>query len=200
MFAGPRKLGEWPAGVVGLVAPFSLTHRKPPAGNKLWPHDATTGDFRASATTQPALDALRAALAQVGARCAVFRSPETFSPSAANRELVQGFFARTPLDCERVWIPGGLWEPLAALKLAGELGITCAIDPLARQPGDPIEIFYDLDAPALYFRIERGGALGAERLDDLAALCEHYEDRSVIVAFATRDRWQDARKLRDLLS
>lgn len=134
----------------------------------------------------------------------MFRSPEAFSPSAANREQLHRFFAEVaPAEAlggvERVWVPGGLWEVRAATKLATELGVTCAIDPLTRQPGDPPELFYDLEVPALYVRVERAGALRQERIDELFELVDAYAGRPITIAFATRDRWQDARALRKLL-
>src|SRR5262249_22691163 len=120
LFSGPVKpgvLAKWaqlaPAGAIGLVAPFSLTHRKPPAGTKLWPHDASTGEFRISDISRVALVALRDAVAQVRARYVVFRSAEAFSPSAANRDQLRRFFAEFAtaelVGAERVWVPGGLW-------------------------------------------------------------------------------------------
>ena len=211
LFAGPLApgpLARWaqvaPKGAVGLVAPFSLTHRKPPRAPRTWPHDATTGDFRDSATSRAALGPLRDAVAALGACCVVFRSPEGFSPSAANRDLLRRFFGEVaPVEAlggaPRVWVPGGLWEIGAAAKLANELAITCAIDPLTRQPGDPLEIFLELDVPSLYVRIERAGTLRSERLDELAELADHYEGRLLAIAFATQERWQDARNLKKLL-
>jgi hypothetical protein len=99
-------------------------------------------------------------------------------------------------------VPGGLWEVRPACKLAGQLDVTCGFDPLVREPGQPPEIYYDLDATSLYFRVEggRSGPLRGERLADLALLLEHYgNDRDVTVAFATAERWHDARNLKKLL-
>jgi uncharacterized protein YecE (DUF72 family) len=210
LFAGPVKPGaiaKWaevaPKQTIALVAPFSLTHRKPPPGAKLWPHDATTGDFRTSATSQATLPPLREAMAVLGARAVVFRSPEDFSPSAANREQLQRFFGELDLGAtQRVWLPGGLWEVRAALKLATPLGVTVAFDPLVREPGEPAEIYMELDAPTLYFRVEgsRTGPLRTAQLEDLDMLVEHYEDRSITIAFASAERWQDARNFKKLLS
>src|SRR5205085_5641497 len=91
LFAGPVKpgtLARWdelaPEGGIGLAAPFSLTHRKPPAGTKLWPHDASTGDFRDSPISRATLAPLRETAAGLHARTTVVRSPEDFSPSAGN--------------------------------------------------------------------------------------------------------------------
>jgi uncharacterized protein YecE (DUF72 family) len=213
LFTGPVKPGvltRWaqvaPKRSIGLVAPFPLTHRRPPAGTKLWSHDASTGDFRISEVARTTLAPLREAVDTLEARYVVFRSPESFSPSAANRDQLRRFFAEvaTPevIGTARVWVPGGLWEPRAAVGFAAELGVVCAVDPLVRAPGEAIDPFEGLEADSLYFRIEGGGRTGPlrnERLEDLAALIESYEDVPVTVAFASSERWQDARNLKKLL-
>jgi len=212
LFAGPVKpsvLAKWaevaPAKAIGLVAPFPLTHRKPPTGTKLWPHDAASGDFRDSPNGRAALAQLQAAIEQLRAGCVVFRSAESFSPSAANRDQLHRFFgeiATADLGVTRVWVPGGLWSVRAAVKLASELGVTCAFDPLVREPGEPPEVHYDLEAESLYLRIEsasRAGALRPEKLDELADLVHSYEDRELTVVFASPERWLDARNFKKLL-
>jgi uncharacterized protein YecE (DUF72 family) len=214
LFAGPVNKGvlaKWaevaPPKSLGLVAPFSLTHRKAPPGAKLWPHDASTGEFRVSDVSRAALEPLREAVSTVDARYVVFRSPEAFSASAANRDQLKRFFAEvaTPeaVGAERVWVPGGLWEPRTAMTFANELEVTCALDPLVRAPGDPIDPYEELDTSSLYFRIESAGRTGAmrqERLEDLAALLESYGDLPITVVFASPERWQDARNFRKLLA
>lgn len=214
LFAGPVKpavLAKWnevaPPGAIGLVAPFSLTHRKAPSGTKLWPHDASTGDFRVGPLAKDAIAQLREAVDAVSARYVVFRSPESFSPSAANRDQLRRFFAelaaQEAVGAERVWVPGGLWEPRAATKLAGELELTCALDPMVRAPGELVDPYEGLEADSLYFRIEsagRAGQIRSERLEDLAALIESYADRSLTIAFASPERWHDARNFKKLLA
>jgi hypothetical protein len=209
LFAGPQKpsmlakFGEAaPSGAIGLAAPYVLTHRKAPTGNKLWPHDASVGEFRDSEPGRAALVELRAAVSALHASCVVFRSPETFSTSAANRDQLKRFFGEiaTDIGADRVWVPGGLWEVRAAAKLANELGVTLAFDPLVRDPGSPPEIHYDLEVTSLYLRIERPGAIRNERMEDLAMLMEHYEDLPLTIAFASPDRWNDARNLKKLLA
>jgi hypothetical protein len=212
LFAGPLKpssMAKWaklPEKTIGLVAPFPLTHRKPPPGSKLWPHDATSGDYRDSALGRATLGPLCEAIKQTHARNVVFRSHESFSPSASNRSALEKFFGEIAtaelLGVERVWLPGGLWEVRSAAKFASQLGVTLAFDPLVREPGDPAEIFYDLELSALYLRPEgagRAGTIRNERLEDLAALMEHYEHLEATVAFASPERWQDARNLLKLL-
>lgn len=209
LFAGPAKpsaIAKWaeiaPEGVIGLVAPFPLTHRKAPVGTKLWEHDATCGDFRDSALARATIEPLRAAATTLKASKIVFRSPESLSPSAGNRDALRKFFTEiATFEQERVWIPGGLWNVPTAVKLAGELGVTVAIDPLVREPGNPLESLFELEVSALYLRIEggRSGLIRSDAMEDLAALIEAYEDLPITVAFASPERWADARNLKKLL-
>lgn len=212
LFAGPLKaasLAKWqdaPADTVGLVAPWVLTQRKPPTASRLWHHDATVGDFRDSAHGRSALTAFRAAADLLHAAFAVFPSPPLFAPSTANRDRLKQFFTEVATEeavgARRVWVPDGLWEPRAAVKFAGELGVTCAVDPLVSDPSRPEELYEDLAADALYFRIMglgRAGALRSEKLEDLAALAEHYQEIELTIAFASPARWQDARNFKKLL-
>ena len=213
LFAGPLKPGaiaRWqelaPPGALGLVAPWVLSHRKPPRTERQWPHDTSVGDFRDSALGRSALAAFATAATALSASLAIFPSAPLFAPSTANRDQLRRFFheiaTREAVGAERVWIPDGLWEPRAAVGFARELGVTCAIDPLVRDPNQPAEDYEDLDAPALYFRISglgRSGPLRTEALEDLAALLEHYENIELTVAFASPTRWQDARNFKKML-
>ena len=213
LFAGPLKaaaLGRWkelaPPGSLGLVAPWVLTQRKPPRVDRLWHHDATVGDFRDSALGRSALAMFRDAVTGLAAGRAIFASPALFAPSLANRDQLRRFFAEVATEdavgAPRVWIPDGLWEPRAAVAFAGELGVTCAIDPLVHDPGRPAEVYEDLEAQSLYFRITglgRAGSIRSEKLEDLAALVEHYQGIALTVAFASPARWQDARNFKKLL-
>jgi hypothetical protein len=168
----------------------------------LWPHDASTGDFRKSPLAATTLTALASAVEQLTPACLVFRSADSFSPSTANRDHLRRFFSELTLDVPRVWVPGGLWSVRTAVKLASELGVTVAFDPMVRAPGEPPEAHYDLDADSIYLRIEsagRAGALRPEKLDELADLVSHYEGRALTVAFASPHRWQDARNLKKLI-
>jgi uncharacterized protein YecE (DUF72 family) len=213
LYAGPLKpsaLARWtdvaPAGALGLVAPWVLTHRKPPTAAKLWDHDASVGDFRDSPLSRTALGSLHDAVTTVGARCAVFRSPPAFAPSVANRDALRRFFSEIAtaeaVGADRVWVPDGLWELHACTKLATELGVTCAIDPLVREPGAPPDLYWNLEVESLYLRVEgagRAGSLRPEQQEELVALIEHYEPIRLTVAFASPARWQDARNLKKLL-
>jgi hypothetical protein len=153
--------------------------------------------------TTDAIAQLRGDVASVAASAAVFRSPPLFSPSTEHRERMRRFFGELAtaeaIGATRVWIADGLWEPRDAIRFARELGITCAFDPLVREPGVPLEMFFELELAELYVRVERPGVLRAERMDDLAALVEHYAALPTTIAFATTDRWRDARNLKKLL-
>jgi len=213
LFAGPLKaaaLARWkdatPAHAVGIVAPWVLTQRKPPKAERLWHHDATVGDFRDSAHGRSALAAFREVVTAVTAAYAIFPSPALFAPSTANRDRLKRFFAEVAtadaVGAPRVWVPDGLWEPRTAVSFAAELGVICAIDPLVYDPNRPAEVYEDLEAPALYFRIAglgRTGTIRNEKLEDLATLVEHYQDIELTVAFASPARWQDARNFKKLL-
>lgn len=217
LFPGPLKPGalqKWaqtaPRGTIGLVAPWVFTHRRAPESPRLWRHDATAGDFRDSAPARDALGPFRAAIDALGAVHAIFRSPPLFAPSQVNRDRLRAFFGELATEealggAARVWIPDGLWEPRSAAAFAAELGVLCAIDPLVREPGQPPDLYFDLDVPALYLRISglgRSGPLRSEQQEDLGELIEHYEDSSVssiTIAFESPSRWQDARNLKKLL-
>jgi uncharacterized protein YecE (DUF72 family) len=212
LFAGPLKapaLARWkaaPSGAVGLVAPWVLTHRHPPKAERLWHHDGTVGDFRDSAHGRSALAAFREVVTAITASHVIFRSPALFAPSTANREQLRRFFGELAtaeaVGAARVWVPDGLWEPRVAVAFATELGVTCALDPLVHDPGSPAEVYEELEAAALYFRVAglgRTGAIRSEKLEDLARLVEHYQDIELTIAFASPAKWQDARNFQKLL-
>jgi uncharacterized protein YecE (DUF72 family) len=213
LFAGPLKasvLARWqesaPPHSIGLVAPWVLTQRKPPKAERLWPHDPTVGDFRDSPLGRTALTALREAVTAITASHAIFKSPALFAPSVANRDQLKRFFGEIATEeavgAPRVWVPDGLWEPRAAVGFATELGVTCAFDPLVYDPNTPAEVYEDLEAPALYFRVSglgRSGPITSEQLEELAALVEHYEAIELTIAFTSPARWQDARNFKKLL-
>lgn len=213
LFAGPLKpgaLARWkelaPPGAIGLVAPWVFSHRDAPEAQRLWRHDDTAGDFRDSAPARDALRPFRAAIDELAASHAVFRSPPLFAPSAANRDRLRMFFGEfatsEAIGTSRVWIPDGLWEPRSAVAFATELGVLCAFDPLVREPGQPLEIYEDLEVTALYLRISglgRSGPLRTDQQEDLTMLLEHYEGVPATIAFESITRWQDARNLKKLL-
>lgn len=209
LFAAPVKtatLSRWraaaPSRSLGLVAPWPITHRKPPAGPRGWSSDAQSGEFRDGPAAREALAALAAAAIRLEAAAVIFQSPPELSTSAATRDHLTHFFAElAPATAfggaARVWIPGGLWEPEAALALAAQLGVLCAVDPFVTDPERPLP-----PLPATtYLRptgLGRSGILSADRLDELFELLEGTE--AAFVAFATGERLKDAHNLAKLVS
>lgn len=214
LFAGPLRpgaLAKWktvaPATAIGLVAPWVLTHRQPPTAARLWDHDATVGDFRDSTLSRAALAAFREAVKTVEAGFAIFKSPSLFAPSQANRDRLTTFFREIAtteaVGAKRVWVPDGLWETRSAVKLASELGVLCAFDPLVRAPADPPEIYYGLEVAELYLRIAglgRTGPIRSEKQEDLIALLMEYAEVPATIVFESPSRWSDARNLKKLLA
>ena len=213
LFAGPLKpgsLAKWkenaPAGSIGLVAPWVTTHRQAPKGAKLWDHDATVGDFRDSALSRAALATFRDGAKSIDASFAIFKSPPLFAPSQVNRERLAKFFGEIATEeavgAKRVWVPDGLWETRSAVKLASELGVLCAFDPLVLAPEDPPEIHYGIEVDELYLRITglgRTGPIRSEKQEDLIALLMEYAGLPATIVFESPSRWADARNLKKLL-
>src|SRR4029078_108738 len=138
--------------------------------------------FRHRPPGQAALGAFHPRVIALTADPVLFRSPPLFAPSSANRDQLRRFFGEVATEevmgAPRVWLPDGLWEPRPAVSFATEIGVMCAIDPLVYDPSLPGEVYEDLDAPALYFRISgvgRSGPIRSEKLEDLAGLTEHYQ-------------------------
>jgi len=201
LFSAPVKtatMSRWRAAAkprtLGLIAPWPTTHRKPPSGPRGWTSDAQSGDFRDGPAARETLAALAAAAQRLEAAAVVFLSPADLSTSAATREHLRTFFrdlapAESFGGAERIWIPGGLWEPEAALAFAEELHVRCAVDPFVTAPDHPLP---DLGS-SIYLRPSghgRSGSLSADRLDELLGLVEDAED--AFVAFGTHERLRDA--------
>jgi uncharacterized protein YecE (DUF72 family) len=211
-FSGPLKpslITRWkadaPEGGLALAAPWVATHRKAPPNAKGWTADAGSGEFRDSPAVRAALETFGAICAELKPFAVVFTSPTLFSPSTSNRDKLRHFFSEVaPAErfagAQRVWVPDGLWESLAAVRFSEELGITCAIDPLVTIPGTPPDLHYHYDSASLYFRILGIGRNRGLREDDhitLEEMATLYEDSSFIMA--TMERWKDAKNLKKRL-
>jgi uncharacterized protein YecE (DUF72 family) len=208
LFVAPVKtatMSRWRAAApprsLGLVAPWPITHRKPPAGPRGWSSDAWSGEFRDGPAAREAIAALAAAATRLEAAAVIFQSPADLSTSAATREHLTQFFtelapAASFGGAARVWIPGGLWEPASALAFAEKLDIVCAVDPFVTDPEHPLP-----PLPATtYLRptgLGRSGVLSADRLDELSQLVAGTD--TAMVAFATGERLKDALNLAKLV-
>ena len=196
-----RWKAEAPARSLALTAPGVATHRKAPPNAKGWVADAGAGEFRDTPAVRAALQDFAASCLALSPWAVVFPSPSLFSPSAGNRERLTQFFAEVAPaelfgDAQRVWIPDGLWEPLAAVRFAQQLGVSCAVDPLVTIPGTPADLHLHYDAKNLYFRVHGIGRTRGLREEDLLSLEElssYYPDASFI--FASMERWKDAKNV-----
>jgi uncharacterized protein YecE (DUF72 family) len=80
------------------------------------------------------IDAARAAIDALQARCFVLRTPPEVTPAAVWRDRIAKLVARFPRDVTRfVWEPSGVWETADAAAQARLWDIVLAVDP-AREP------------------------------------------------------------------
>jgi uncharacterized protein YecE (DUF72 family) len=146
-----------------------------------------------------------AALARRLAECAqvvhaaavVFATPTQVTPSSTHRDSLKRFFDTIATAdmfgaAVRVWQPDGLWRPPVAARVARELGVVPAQDPLAPDPLEeggappPGEIAY-VRVPGL------GRANRPLGDDDLSRLAEWLEPcRRGFVVFDTPAKLRDA--------
>jgi uncharacterized protein YecE (DUF72 family) len=200
-----------PAARFALVAWQLVTH---PPGRRGYPRlkqaipDADLGQLGSLRDTPEVNAALRRTLEAadlLAAEAVVFRTPPSFTPSTTNRDTLRRFFRdvcpRTP-GRALVWEPEGLWEPSAALALAGELDVVLATDPLAIDPTAPDRGPAVPDAGGqAYLRVSGLGRarprLRDDELDELAALVEPLA--RVWVVFAHEEKQRDALRFARLL-
>ena len=194
---------------ISLLAWQAITHRPGKQGytykgTPLQPAElAETGGFRDTKTVRRAAEAMAEAAEATSADAIVFRTPANFAPSAKNRDAMKHFFSEiaTPESlggAARVWEPERLWRPEEAIRLATDLGLIPAVDPLARDPlEEQVEpLAYDLPREAAYFRIT-GMGFSDRQIDtgDLEVLAEFLEDfERAWVVFANVAKFADARR------
>lgn len=135
------------------------------------------GPLRFDAELEAGLTWLLAARDALSAKLVVLATPADLTPGARSRELLTAYVAKLPRDPARpfVWAPHGAWERDQAERIATDLGLVLAFDPLEE------------DCPAGPIAYARLVALGARRSfspalleDALAALPAHLESYAVI--------------------
>jgi uncharacterized protein YecE (DUF72 family) len=88
------------------------------------------------------LEAARAAVDALQARCFVLRTPPEVTPTALWRDRIGKIVARFPRDATRfVWEPSGVWETAEAADQARLWDVVLSVDP-AREPVPPGPIAY----------------------------------------------------------
>jgi uncharacterized protein YecE (DUF72 family) len=89
---------------------------------------------RASELAEREIEAARAAMDALQARCFVLRTPPDVTPSALWRERLGKIVARFPRDVTHfVWEPSGVWETADAAAQAHAWDVVLAVDP-AKEP------------------------------------------------------------------
>ena len=89
---------------------------------------------KASAVADKELEAARAAIDALQARCFVLRTPADVTPAQVWRDRIAKIIDRVPHDVTHfVWEPSGVWEVETAAAQARAWGVLLAVDP-ARDP------------------------------------------------------------------
>jgi uncharacterized protein YecE (DUF72 family) len=215
-FASPPRtkvLRSWaekaPQGGLGLIASRVLTQsvgsRFEELPEEQWKN---AGGFRDTEVNRAAIGRLKEQVQASSAATVLFRSAPDLARSAESR--LRAFFTTIASQeaiggATRVWEPGELWETPWAVKLAEELDLVLAIDPLAESHLGgtalrPVEQLPD-DRP-VYLRIRGLGRARSgfkdHELEDIAAIVEGFP--SAWVVFCNQDKNRDARKLAALLA
>jgi len=126
---------------------------------------------KASEAGDRELEAARAAIDALQARCFVLRTSPDVTPAAVWRDRIAKIIDRVPHDVTHfVWEPSGVWEVEDAAAQARSWGVLLAVDP-ARDPVPP--------GPVAYLRMR---ALGETRSFSPMAL-----ERIVTAVGARRD-------------
>jgi hypothetical protein len=136
-----QKRGQLPADVVlALRAPKSAIV-------------GARGPLRFDAELEAGLAWLLAARDALSAKLVVLPTPADLTPGARSRDLLAAYLDKLPREPERpyVWAPSGPWEREQAERVAMDLGLVLAFDPL------------EDDCPAGPVAYARLVALGARR-------------------------------------
>ncbi|MDP9001773.1 MAG: DUF72 domain-containing protein [Myxococcota bacterium] len=139
------------------------------------------------------LEAARAAIDGLQARCFVLRTPPDVTPTSLWRDRIAKLIARFPRDVTHfVWEPSGVWEVADAAAQARAWDIVLAVDPVR----DPVP-----QGPVAYLRMR---ALGGTRAFGPVALERVVRAvgvrRDVFVIVETDSALVEAKRLRQMAS
>jgi uncharacterized protein YecE (DUF72 family) len=147
---------------------------------------------KAGALADRELEAARAAIDALEARCFLLRTPAEVTPTSLWRDRIGKIVARLPHDVTHfVWEPSGLWETPDAAAQARDWGIVLAMDP-AREAVPT--------GPVAYLRLR---AMGETQSFGPAALEKVVKSvgasrREVFAILETDGAIQEAKRLRQL--
>jgi uncharacterized protein YecE (DUF72 family) len=198
----PGTLAEWRAGAPA-AAEFAvqayrlITHGRedrgfPPAGRRLTPsRQGQCGGFRDSLEVHEAWMSTKSAAQTLGAKIVVFETPASFQPGPDRLRDFYRFFRALPRGrFVLVWHPRGpAWEPPLADKIAADLGLIRAFDPLKEKAPE---------RGALRYLRPQGPRAGTLSVDNLATIQDAGRDKPSYLALAHRDAFRDAERLTGL--
>lgn len=137
------------------------------------------------------LEAARAAIDALQARCFVLRTPPDVTPTSLWRDRIAKWVDQFPRDVTNfVWEPSGVWETADAAAQARQWGIVLALDP-AREPVPP--------GPVAYLRMralgetQSFGPIALERIVNAVGV-----RREVFAVLETDSAIAEAKRLRQL--
>lgn len=190
---GKKWRQETPAQVEFSVQLPRFLFTKPREGTLLTGALDAYGDF---ALTDENIDLWQRTLRFAGAleaRVLVLNTPAEFTPALPNVEALTAFLTAVPRDeYTVVWQHHGPWENERAEKLAAELGLVLAVDPLR----DPVP-----KGEQAYFRLNpfaaMSGRLGIYDLERLAEAALDFDEARVV--FETPYAVKDAENLKQTL-
>ncbi|HEV3190358.1 MAG TPA: DUF72 domain-containing protein [Polyangiaceae bacterium] len=138
------------------------------------------------------LDAARAAIDALQARCFVLRTPPEVTPTSLWRDRIAKLIRRFPRDATHfVWEPSGVWEVADAAAQANEWNVVLAVDP-SREP---------VPAGAVaYVRLRALGETTSFGASSLERIANAVGPRREVFAIVETDSAQgEAKQLRRLL-
>jgi len=155
------------------------------------------GSFQPTDEVFAAWESTRAVCEALHATFVVFQTPESFGPTAANKENLYAFFQGiTAKPFVPAWEPRGPWPLHVVERICEDLGLQHATDPFAKELADQ---------PRAYYRLH-GSPPGSTMYsytytdDDLRRLVEFCaEVDEAYVLFNNRTMFEDARRFLALL-
>lgn len=169
--------------------------REAPAGFQfamLAPREIGQENFREGKVVENALTTLFDVGKELDSRLAVFVSPPEFTSSRANKAAVKEFLASVRTKFDRVvWEAPPTWDPDDASKIAEDVKVVAARDPLSHGMLETSIAYYRLPGPAGHKSRYEDPAI--EKLAELAKTAKH-ED--VTYVFTNVDMFADAKRFK----
>ena len=176
-----------------LVVPSAITH--PPEGSPR-AHQAC-GHFRDAPLVRRAWEAFEAVAGVLKPAFVVFETPPSFYPHPGHVKDMYAFFRSLRRgDAAFVWAQhGGGWEPRFMEKVAQDLRLIVACDPVNGElPAGRVR-YIRVSGRVKDRRVDRSVSLSDSELKRILQACGAGRSR---VFLGNADSWRDARRLRDL--